>query len=50
MKTLLTLSVVSMFALGAGLAHATGGCHSACAEGYTYSAETKSCVPKTVSS
>lgn len=49
MKTIVLIAAVATFGLGAGSAFATG-CHHACAEGYTYSAEQKSCVPKQVSS
>jgi hypothetical protein len=37
------------YALGTSAVLAQG-CHHTCAEGYTYSTESKSCVKKTVSS
>ncbi len=49
MKTLITATALTLMTLSAGTAFATG-CHSACADGYTYSSESKTCVPKTVGS
>lgn len=48
MKTTLTVLALTLFAASA--AHAAGGCHSSCADGYTYSKEAGACVKKTVSS
>lgn len=49
MKTIVLIAAVAAYGLGATAAYATG-CHHACAEGYTYSTEQKTCVPKQVSS
>ena len=49
MKTLLTAAVLTVLT-GSQIAYAQGGCHSTCADGYTYSSEKGACVPKTVSS
>lgn len=49
MKTFITAAAIAFFSIGASVAHATG-CHSACADGYTYSSESGSCVKKSVSS
>lgn len=48
MRMLIAAIAVTLFA-ASHVAHA-GGCHSACADGYTYSSETDTCVPKQVSS
>ena len=44
---LAALAIAALFALGSA-AHA--GCSGDCEEGYTWSSESNSCVPKTVSS
>jgi len=49
MKAIVLVAAFAAYSFGVSLAHATG-CHHACAEGYTYSAEQKTCVPKEVSS
>ena len=50
MKTTILLIAFAVYTIGATAVYAGGGCHSACAEGYTYSSETGGCVKKTVSS
>ena len=51
MKTTITVIAFALYTVGATVVYAgAGGCHSACAEGYTYSSETGACVKKTVSS
>ena len=49
MKVLITAAALTLYAAGATLAQAQG-CHSTCADGFTYSKEAKKCVKKTVSS
>ena len=49
MKSALTVVALSLFAFSTS-AFAMGGCHKACADGYTYSKESGACVKKTVSS
>lgn len=46
---LAAIALAALFALGSATAHA--GCQQhACADGYTWSSDAKTCVPKTVSS
>jgi len=49
MRYAVLLIAFAVYTIGASAVYA-GGCHSACAEGFTYSSETGACVPKTVSS
>ena len=49
MKYLITAIAFVLYSAGATLVYAEG-CHHACADGYTYNAESGSCVKKTVSS
>ena len=51
MKTTITVIAFALYTIGATAVYAGGGgCHSSCAEGYTYSEEAGTCVKKTVSS
>ena len=45
---LIAVAFAALFALSTGTAYA--GCSGDCEEGYTWSSESNSCVPKTVSS
>jgi hypothetical protein len=50
MKAATSLACALLFALGTTLAYANEGCRSACADGYTWSSEAGTCVPKSVTS
>ena len=50
MKMLIAAFAVFLFATAQVVHAGSGGCHSTCADGYTYSSETGTCVPKQVSS
>ncbi len=49
MKLTITAIALVFYAIGVTAVYA-GGCHSVCADGYTYSSETGGCVKKSVSS
>ena len=50
MKLAITAIAFALYTIGVTAVYAGGGCHSACADGYTYSNEAGKCVKKTVSS
>lgn len=50
MKIAVTIAALALFAGSASIATAMGSCSHACAEGYTYNADTGQCVKQTVSS
>ena len=49
MKLAITALAFAVYTLGVSAVYA-GGCHSACADGYTYSKEAGKCVKTTVDS
>ncbi len=49
MKTIVLIAAFAVYTFGATAVYATG-CHHACADGFVYSAEQKTCVKKSVSS
>ena len=50
MKLAITALAFAVYTIGVAAVYAGEGCHSACAEGYTYSQETGQCVKTSVSS
>ena len=50
MKLVITAIAFAIYTVGVTAVYAGGGCHSACADGYTYSSETGQCVKSSVSS